>query len=572
LEAGPFVKSQLILRNIPPQNTFTDQVGSPTTFTYDKRNLLTGKTDPLSKSTVFTYYNDGSLWTKTDRNGATITYSYTPSGKLASIAYPGGSSVGFTYNTLDQLTAMVDGIGTTGYTYDAAGRLATLTNPYGLAVGYTYDAAGNLSEMVYPGNKKVVYSYDAVNRMKTATIDWLPGKPLATYIYDDAGRMTGITNFNGIATTYGYDAANRLASITSPVASYGYTLDGNGNRTNETRTEPLPVTNVASTTAYGYNAKGDRLLTAGAASFGYDNEGQLASGYGTSYTFDYEHRLTAMTGASYAYDGNGNRLQAIRGGVTTRYIYDAAGNLLAEADANNVITRYYVYGAGLLATVTPTDQVYCYHFNPIGSTVAMTDQSQAMVNKYAYDTYGNIGNQVEAIPQPFKYVGQYGVMAEPNGFYYMKARYYDPKVGRFISEDPIGFDGGDVNLMAYVRNNPIMGIDPRGLDQFLPSSYLINPVTQHAPSQQVLQDINKQATIFAVGTALGGLEPATIASAGIALGSKSIEIFLYSDHPNLDFAGESAKMLIGSRINPAASIISDPLIDKRLEKYKGTCR
>jgi RHS repeat-associated protein len=54
-------------------------------------------------------------------------------------------------------------------------------------------------------------------------------------------------------------------------------------------------------------------------------------------------------------------------------------------------------------------------------------------------------------------------MTEPNGFYYMRARYYDPQVGRFISEDPIGFDGGDVNLMAYAGNNPVMRIDPLGL-------------------------------------------------------------------------------------------------------------
>ena len=67
------------------------------------------------------------------------------------------------------------------------------------------------------------------------------------------------------------------------------------------------------------------------------------------------------------------------------------------------------------------------------------------------------------MPQPFKFVGQYGVMTEPNGFYYMRARYYDPKVGRFISEDPIGFKGGDVNLYVYVGNNPINLIDPLGL-------------------------------------------------------------------------------------------------------------
>ena len=65
--------------------------------------------------------------------------------------------------------------------------------------------------------------------------------------------------------------------------------------------------------------------------------------------------------------------------------------------------------------------------------------------------------------QPFKYVGQYGVMAEPNGLYDMRARYDDLDVGRFISEDPLGFGGGDINLYAYVQNNPVNRIDPLGL-------------------------------------------------------------------------------------------------------------
>ncbi|MBN1382241.1 MAG: RHS repeat-associated core domain-containing protein, partial [Deltaproteobacteria bacterium] len=150
---------------------------------------------------------------------------------------------------------------------------------------------------------------------------------------------------------------------------------------------------------------------------------------------------------------SGNRLEALRSGTTTRYVYDAAGNLLAEADGSNTIIRYYIYGQGLMSAVTPAGQVYCYHFNATGSTVAMTDDSEAIVNKYAYDSFGNISSRQEAFSQPFQFVGQFGVMMEAVGartFYYMKARYYDPQVGRFISEDPIGFDGGDVNLYAYV--------------------------------------------------------------------------------------------------------------------------
>ena len=199
--------------------------------------------------------------------------------------------------------------------------------------------------------------------------------------------------------------------------------------------------------------------------FTFDDEGQLFDRSGTAFTFDDEHRLVTAGGDTYTYDGVGNRLQATRGGTVTRYVYDASGNLLAEANGSNQILRYYVYGQGLLAMVTPSGASYSYHYDATGNTVAMTDGSQTVVNRYAYTPYGQIVGKVEApgLSQPFQYVGQYGVMAEPNGFYYMRARYYDPEVGRFVSEDPIGFEGGDVNLYAYVGGNPVLFTDPQGL-------------------------------------------------------------------------------------------------------------
>ena len=169
-----------------------------------------------------------------------------------------------------------------------------------------------------------------------------------------------------------------------------------------------------------------------------------------------------MTDTSFYYDGGGNRLSATRVGVATHYVYDPWGNLMAEADGSNNITGKYIYGRGLLAAATSAGR-YCYHFDGTGSTVAITDMNGNIVNSYAYEPFGVIVSQQETIPQPFKFVGRYGVMAEPDGLYYMRARYYDPSVGRFISEDPIGFGGGDVNLYDYVRNNPLNRIDPKGL-------------------------------------------------------------------------------------------------------------
>jgi len=334
-----------------------------------------------------------------------------------------------------------------------------------------------------------------------------------TYSFDEAGRMTVFTNFNGVATGYGYDDANRLTLISSPVAEYAFTLDGNGNRINETCSEPLTMTDTQSTAAYGYNVYGNRLTSAGPASFYYDNEGQLGGGYGSSYTFDGLHRLTGMSGANsatYSYDGSGNRLQAIRGGTTTQYVYDAAGNLLCETDASNNVTRYYIYGAGLLAMVTAdaTPQVYCYHFNATGSTVALTDANQAIVKSYAYDPFGNCNEAGDVnLTQPFKYVGQFGVMAEPNGFYYMRARYYDPKVGRFISEDPTGFGGGDVNLSNYVGGNPVNYVDWNGLE-------LKNPIKEIPSLSDTYRNSKYVAPIADI--AIGSIELGFAITTGVA--------------------------------------------------------
>ncbi len=108
-----------------------------------------------------------------------------------------------------------------------------------------------------------------------------------------------------------------------------------------------------------------------------------------------------------------------------------------------------------------TNALYVYHFDGTGHTVALTNASQQTVNAYAYDPYGKIMAETETIAQPFKYAGQVGIIDEGNNLYYMRARYYDANIGRFISEDPAGFAGG-LNLYAYVGGNPIMAVDPSG--------------------------------------------------------------------------------------------------------------
>jgi RHS repeat-associated protein len=136
--------------------------------------------------------------------------------------------------------------------------------------------------------------------------------------------------------------------------------------------------------------------------------------------------------------------------------------VLAQTDNTGNLISFYVYdGAGLVAKITPQNQYYFYHYDGLGSTIAITDNAGQVVNTYCYSPEGLVGAQ-ETIPNPFQFVGRFGVMAEGNGLYLMGARYYDPEVGRFINKDPIGFDGGDLNLYVYTENNPVNWTDPYG--------------------------------------------------------------------------------------------------------------
>jgi len=257
-------------------------------------------------------------------------------------------------------------------------------------------------------------------------------------------------------------------------ATFGsaYTLDGVGNRTQTDLNEPMMPSYNAETTNYVHNP-GNILSSADGTTYTHDDNGnRTTKTHGinvTSYTYDSLNRLTQTSTGSrqiqYLYNGLGQRVAKIDSGVRTNYLIDPNGFLpqvLAEMDASNNLIAYYVYdGAGLVAKVTPANQYYFYHYDGLASTIAITDNAGQVVNTYCYSPEGLVGVQ-ETIPNPFQYAGRFGVMAEGNGLYYMRARYYDPETGRFINKDPIGYMGG-INLFTYVGNNLVTLVDPEGL-------------------------------------------------------------------------------------------------------------
>jgi RHS repeat-associated protein len=370
------------------------------------------------------------------------------------------------------------------FDYDTLKRLSRLTDIYGKAISYGYDKNGNLTALTYPDGKVVTYEYDKADRLIKVK-DWLNN--VTAYGYDSLGNFVKTSYPDGSVITYHYDEAYRLKTIVDMNsdgalnALFKYELDSLGNRKTVSSYQPLNAIPSWPNTSYTYD-KENRLLTAGSATFGYDANGNLTqktSGNDiTEYGWSRNEMLSGLVHGgdvySYFYDGLGSRIARTENSVEKRYVFG-----LAETDASDNITAYYVYGLGLISKITPSNQSYFYHYDGIGSTVGMSDSSGNIVNRYAYDAFGKILGQEEVIPNSFKYVGQFGVMDEGNGLFYMRARYYDPEVGRFITKDPIGFLGGDVNFYAYVANNPINWIDPEGLEIFVlwgrPWYWFLNP-------------------------------------------------------------------------------------------------
>jgi RHS repeat-associated protein len=457
--------------------TLTDPLSQATSYTYDVADRLTQMSYPEGAAESYSYDPAGNLISKTDANGVTTAYAYDELNRLLSLTAP-DLAIGYAYDAVGNMLTMTDATGTTSYVYDSLNRLTQITYPTGLTVGYTYNEVGRITAIATP-YAGVGYGYDDANRLTAIT---LPNNQQVIYQYDAAGNLLQVVYPNGTAAAYAYDTRNRLTAMTNfapsntVISTYAYTLDGVGNRTRVDLNEPMTPSYNAETINYTYSL-GNILNTADGATYTHDANGNRISKTNTTnvtnYTYDSLNRLTQTSTSSrqiqYIYNGLGQRIGKIDNGVQSNYLIDPNGILpqvLAETDSNNNLMAFYVYdGVGLVAKITSSNQYYFYHYDGLGSTIAITDNTGQVVNTYCYSPEGLVGVQ-ETIPNPFTYVGRYGVMAEGNGLYCMRGRYYDPEVGRFINKDPIGYAGG-LNLYEYVENRMINGIDPWGLSMIL---------------------------------------------------------------------------------------------------------
>jgi RHS repeat-associated protein len=199
----------------------------------------------------------------------------------------------------------------------------------------------------------------------------------------------------------------------------------------------------------------------------------------TAYAWDFENRLSSVTlpnnagVVSFRDDPFGRRIQkswpnaATNSTVVRNYVYDGA-NIIAELNASGATVASYTQGAGIDEPLAMRRGGYIGYYNAdgLGSITSLTNASAQIVATYAYDSFGNT-TATEEFSNPYRYTGR--EQDPETGLYYYRARYYDPTIGRFISEDPMQFGGSGTNFYAYVRNSSINLTDPLGLCDKKPS-------------------------------------------------------------------------------------------------------
>jgi len=494
----------------------SDALGHTTTYSYDAQERLVRVTDPLGRSSSITYDAAGNPTVTTDPMGRTSSFVYDAANQVTGVTYSDGKTpnVSFNYDADGRRIRMTDGTGVSSYAYDTLGRLVQSINGAGASVGYGYDLRSDVTSLTYPDGSRVGRTFDASGRL-TSTFDWLGNH--TTYGYDANANLTSQGYPNGTRSSLSYDAADRLTGIRysgpmgqltfsegrdklgqltsemvqgappgGPVAyqydqvnrltvadygfaklSYQYDAAGRLTQTSTTSWSGSVVSNLAYDVADELTsltkAQGGRFVQK--LQFGYDANGNRTkqtdqTGVEASYTYDQANRLVDYAGkAQYAYNGVGLRMSKTVGGVAEAFTWDVAAPL--PTIIQDGTTRYVTGANGLpLEQIAADGTVRYYHQDAVGSTRALTNASGQVVAVYAYDPYGNVTSFSSGnLTNPFQFAGQY--TDTESGLQYLRARYYDPSTGNFMSRDPAGALTGET--YSYANDSPLNFIDPTGL-------------------------------------------------------------------------------------------------------------
>ncbi len=551
-----------------------DPWGRTNFFAYDSVGNMIESIDRNGRRRTFAY--DGlnrrtmEIWWEGAVSIRTQAYAFNAIGAMNAAEDPAGR-VAFEYDSLNRLIrstqSRVGGLGVFAltYAYDSMDNETSVTDTSGVRVSAEFDARSLMTRRTWQGGglpgTSVKLDFDPTGNRTNLTryadtsgqqqigqsrygynsVDVLAdishvdgtGGVLATYRYQrDAAQQVSERLLNGETTRYGYDLTGQL---TNAVYSNGqtnetYRYDANGNRVGGsivvTTNNQLAVDNVFS---YAYDAEGNLI-----------SRQHRITGATTTYHYDHRNRLVNVTDANvggnplqtveFTYDVLNRRIAKSVNGAVSHFLFNR-DQVWADADATGTITARYFLGSRLdemLARYWPGRGVDWYLTDNLGTVRDLAGAAGEVVNHVDYDSFGVVLRQTApSLGDRFLFTGR--EFESALGFYFCRARYYDPAQGRFVSNDLIGFASGDFNLYRYVGNNPISATDPTGLAASIEYAILIGAISGAllAPTFDIIcklslgqgADITVEREIkkSVIGAILGAIAGGLIAYAALEL-------------------------------------------------------
>jgi RHS repeat-associated protein len=523
--------------------------GAIVSMLYDQAGRLTNRASGIGETASFAYNLNDAVTTMTDNTGST-TNLHDAAGRLWGIDYPSGASVRYELDLLGRITGITNKASSSGtayvtkYGYDEIGNIKTVTDPFNGVTSLEYDRVGRRTKRAFPNGVVTTWDYDWRDRV-TNIVHKVGSTVLASVIYVRAngGEPTRITREDGTYVVLGYDAALRLTSEAYYNASAvlqttnGYGYDSSGNRVLLARSGTILTNSVSA----GYHITAVKNGASTVETYAYDDGGRVTTITRDSATlnlgYNASDQVTALTNGSswvtYSHDANGRRTVSTNSAGTVRRLLVAPtpGSDLESphviADATGALQQGYVYlGYSPLARYSTSGAAAYYLEDGMGSVIGYAPASSpttANTTTLFYDGFGN--TRLTNGPAPafatgtggdFRFQGSWFETA--SGLYNMRAREYDPQLGRFTSRDPrdgVSRRPETLNPYIYAANNAYVFTDPSGECTTIEISVegLIDTVLEGMQNaviykaKQYLKDSIYQAVSSVVVNELGNLYP-----------------------------------------------------------------
>jgi RHS repeat-associated protein len=565
---------QTLYDNMNRKTQYTDGDGGIKKWSYDTSGRTKTFTNTDNTSTAYTYDAVGNLLVELRPGNTTATYEYSDTDQMTKEIYS-DSTTEFIYDTADRIIKEKQGPDETSYTYDANGNMLSRGPPTGAKTSYTYTPRNEIASITYPSGKKVTNTYDNVGNLLSA-VNAETGT--FTYTYDNISALASETNPNGTQQTYKYNTADQLTqtllkknlttlyqkdynysarsglvekttttlSVTAPKVEENYTYDNMGrlasNTSNQTTSgaykysntgnlttklgetqifnaaNQITATNVKTDLLYTSDIRGNRTIQRDATTkiidrnYAYNQRNQLAG------TGSYGETVY------YAYDANGLLKRRTKNAVDKKFIWDynsSVPTLLDDGDYEYIYTVSNTPAAQINKT---TGAVTYLHAAETGSVVSATNSNGDVVGAYAYTAYGDIETPAgvmdpEHSQTRFGYAGEW---KDPEtGLYNLRARWYEPTTGNFLTRDPVEQDTNEV--YSYASGNPYLYTDPLGLWSITDPSNVKFNSTDISTLSTVVSVIGLTALAFTPFGAVAGA--ILIAGSLISLGSAAVAMY-----------------------------------------------